>query len=83
MGIFTNLPTSLFHIKTWGGALLQGWKDRNWSKAVEVAIAKALNNQVSTKKLTNWNVDRDPKIKGGKSSLAKKVSIKILEWKKV
>ena len=38
LGIFTNLPTSLFHIRTCGGALLQGWKDSNWSMAAEVAV---------------------------------------------
>ena len=38
IGIFTNLPTSLFHIRTWVGASLQGGKDSNWSKTAEVAL---------------------------------------------
>ena len=67
-GIFTNFPTSIFHIRTRRGASLQGWKDSNLSKAAEVAIDHCF-------KL--WN----PKVKGRKSSLAIKVMIKTLERK--
>ena len=38
IAIFTNLPNSLFHIRTRVGASLQGGKDSNWSKAAEVVL---------------------------------------------
>ena len=83
VGDFTNLQNSLFHIRTWGGASLQRWKDRNWSKAAEGAI-NVSDKQVSTKKTKQkTNVYNDPKVKRGKSSLVTKVMIKTLEWKKI
>ena len=57
-------------------------KNSNWSKAAEVAIDQGFK-QASFHEKNNWNVDIDPKVKRGKSSLATRVMIKTLEWKKI
>lgn len=79
LGIFTNLQNSLFHIRTWGGASLQRWKDSNWSKAAKVAIDQGFKQasfHEQNNRLGCWQWSQSET-----SSLATKVMIKTLEWK--